>query len=68
MPKLITIETFSDNRGHLSVLEKNMPFDIKRVFYITQLHYLGNLLYFYLISNLFFIQKIQIHLQNWFKL
>jgi dTDP-4-dehydrorhamnose 3,5-epimerase-like enzyme len=34
MPKLITIETFSDNRGHLSVLEKNMPFDIKRVFYI----------------------------------
>ena len=34
MPKLITIETFSDNRGHLSVLEKNIPFDIKRVFYI----------------------------------
>ena len=34
MPKLITIETFSDMRGHLSVLEKNIPFDIKRVFYI----------------------------------
>jgi dTDP-4-dehydrorhamnose 3,5-epimerase-like enzyme len=34
MAKLITIETFSDNRGNLSVLEKNIPFDIKRVFYI----------------------------------
>lgn len=34
MPKLIEIKTFSDERGHLSVLEKNIPFDIKRVFYI----------------------------------
>jgi dTDP-4-dehydrorhamnose 3,5-epimerase-like enzyme len=34
MPKLIEIKTFSDERGHLSVLERNIPFDIKRVFYI----------------------------------
>lgn len=34
MPKLIEIKTFSDDRGHLSVLERNIPFDIKRVFYI----------------------------------
>lgn len=34
MPKLIQISTFSNHRGNLSVLEKNIPFDIKRVFYI----------------------------------
>ena len=34
MPKLIEVPTFSDERGHLSVLEQNIPFDIKRVFYI----------------------------------
>jgi dTDP-4-dehydrorhamnose 3,5-epimerase-like enzyme len=34
MPKLIKVQTFSDDRGHLSVLENNIPFDIKRVFYI----------------------------------
>lgn len=34
MPKLIEIKTFSDSRGNLSVLEKNIPFAIKRVFYI----------------------------------
>lgn len=34
MPKLIEIKTFSDKRGHLSVLERNIPFVIKRVFYI----------------------------------
>jgi len=34
MPKLIEIKTFSDERGHLSVLEQNIPFAIKRVFYI----------------------------------
>jgi dTDP-4-dehydrorhamnose 3,5-epimerase-like enzyme len=34
MPKLIEIKTFSDERGHLSVLEDNIPFEIKRVFYI----------------------------------
>jgi dTDP-4-dehydrorhamnose 3,5-epimerase-like enzyme len=34
MPKEIEISTFSDNRGHLSVIENNIPFEIKRVFYI----------------------------------
>lgn len=34
MASLIDIKTFSDSRGSLSVLEKNVPFDIKRVFYI----------------------------------
>jgi dTDP-4-dehydrorhamnose 3,5-epimerase-like enzyme len=34
MPKLIEIKTFSDDRGNLSVLEDNIPFEIKRVFYI----------------------------------
>lgn len=34
MPNLIHIQSFSDHRGNLSVLEKNIPFDIKRVFYI----------------------------------
>lgn len=34
MPNLIEIQTFSDERGHLSVLERNVPFAIKRVFYI----------------------------------
>ena len=34
MPKLIHITTHSDSRGNLNVLEKNIPFDIKRVFYI----------------------------------
>jgi dTDP-4-dehydrorhamnose 3,5-epimerase-like enzyme len=34
MPKFINIETHNNNRGSLSVLEKNIPFEIKRVFYI----------------------------------
>jgi len=34
MPKLIELQTFSDSRGNLTVLEKNIPFPIKRVFYI----------------------------------
>jgi hypothetical protein len=34
MPKIIQLDTFSDSRGCLTVLEKNIPFDIKRVFYI----------------------------------
>jgi len=32
MPKLIEIKSFKDERGSLSVLEENIPFDIKRVF------------------------------------
>lgn len=34
MAKLIDIKNFSDSRGNLSVIEKILPFDIKRVFYI----------------------------------
>ncbi len=34
MAKLITLTTFSDKRGNLTVIEKQLPFPIKRVFYI----------------------------------
>lgn len=35
--KLIDFKLLGDNRGHLTVLEanKNIPFDIKRVYYLT---------------------------------
>lgn len=34
MAKLIDLKTFTDKRGNLTVIEKIMPFDIKRIFYI----------------------------------
>jgi dTDP-4-dehydrorhamnose 3,5-epimerase-like enzyme len=34
MPKIINIPTFKDNRGSLTVLEKLLPFEIKRIYYI----------------------------------
>jgi hypothetical protein len=34
MAKLIDLPLFEDKRGCLNVIEKNLPFDIKRVFYI----------------------------------
>lgn len=36
MANLVTIDTYTDNRGSLSTVEaaKDIPFDIKRVFYI----------------------------------
>lgn len=34
MPNLINLSTFTDARGNLTVIEKILPFDIKRVFYI----------------------------------
>ena len=34
MAKLINLPTFSDPRGQLTVFEKNIPFQIKRVFFI----------------------------------
>jgi len=34
MAKLIPLNTFTDERGNLTVIEKVLPFDIKRVFYI----------------------------------
>ncbi|RDX35485.1 WxcM-like domain-containing protein [Arcobacter sp. HD9-500m-PIT-SAG03] len=37
MPKLIELETHTDHRGSLTVIEKILPFDIKRVFYLYDL-------------------------------
>lgn len=34
MNKIIELTTFSDERGDLTVIEKKLPFEVKRVFYI----------------------------------
>ena len=34
MPTLISCPTFKDPRGHLTVIDRLLPFEIKRVFYI----------------------------------
>ena len=34
MAYLIDLTTFTDKRGNLTVIEKGIPFDIKRIFYI----------------------------------
>jgi len=34
MAHLIDLTTFTDNRGNLTVIEKSIPFEIKRIFYI----------------------------------
>jgi dTDP-4-dehydrorhamnose 3,5-epimerase-like enzyme len=34
MAKLLNLKTFTDARGNLTVIEKVLPFDIKRIFYI----------------------------------
>jgi dTDP-4-dehydrorhamnose 3,5-epimerase-like enzyme len=34
MPKLFRLPTFTDHRGHLTVIEKVLPFEIKRVYFI----------------------------------
>jgi len=34
MARLLDLKTFSDNRGNLTVIEKVIPFEIKRIFYI----------------------------------
>lgn len=34
MAHVINLQTFTDKRGHLTVIEKIIPFDIKRIFYI----------------------------------
>jgi hypothetical protein len=34
MPEQLLLESFSDTRGSLTVIEKILPFEIKRVFYI----------------------------------
>ena len=38
MAKYINIPTFVDSRGSLSVVEKILPFEIKRVYYIYNLN------------------------------
>ena len=34
MARLINLKTFCDQRGNLTVIEKIIPFEIKRIFYI----------------------------------
>ncbi|MBD3750392.1 MAG: FdtA/QdtA family cupin domain-containing protein [Sphingobacteriales bacterium] len=34
MAQLISLKTFTDQRGNLTVIEKSIPFEIKRIFYI----------------------------------
>jgi len=34
MARLLDLKTFTDDRGNLTVIEKVIPFDIKRIFYI----------------------------------
>ena len=34
MAELLNLKTFTDKRGNLTVIEKIIPFDIKRIFYI----------------------------------
>ena len=34
MARFLNLKTFSDHRGSLTVIEKILPFEIKRVFYI----------------------------------
>lgn len=34
MAELIDLKTFTDKRGNLTVIEKVIPFDIRRIFYI----------------------------------
>jgi len=34
MAHLVDLKTFTDKRGNLTVIEKVIPFDVKRIFYI----------------------------------
>jgi dTDP-4-dehydrorhamnose 3,5-epimerase-like enzyme len=34
MARLLDLKTFTDKRGNLTVIEKVIPFDVKRIFYI----------------------------------
>ncbi|MDR1459561.1 MAG: FdtA/QdtA family cupin domain-containing protein [Bacteroidales bacterium] len=34
MAELVDLKTYTDKRGNLTVIEKVIPFDIKRIFYI----------------------------------
>jgi hypothetical protein len=37
MAYIIDLKTFTDNRGSLTVIEKEIPFPVKRIFYIYNL-------------------------------
>lgn len=34
MARILSLKTFTDERGNLTVIERVIPFDIKRIFYI----------------------------------
>ena len=34
MPYILILPTFTDHRGDLTVIEKSLPFEVKRVYYI----------------------------------
>ena len=34
MPEILDLKTYTDKRGNLTVIEKIIPFEIKRIFYI----------------------------------
>lgn len=34
MPNIITLPSFTDSRGDLTVIERSLPFEIKRIYYI----------------------------------
>ena len=38
MPYIIDLQSFTDERGTLTVIEKVLPFEIKRLYYITGLN------------------------------
>lgn len=38
MPELITLPRFGDHRGNLTVIEKCLPFDIQRVYWLSDFH------------------------------
>ena len=38
MAYVLNLKTISDHRGHLTVIEREIPFEIKRVFYIYGVH------------------------------
>ncbi len=39
MPTLLDLKTFTDKRGNLTIIEKVLPFEIKRIFYIYGVDY-----------------------------
>ena len=39
MPEKLNLQTFTDKRGNLTVIEKILPFEIKRIFYIYGVDY-----------------------------